>query len=383
MAQRKISAYWLILIAVVLILTLSLSVGISYARFVTTDQWDMLVTAPAPTDRMLVLDAADIIDLGRLGLGTTSVSFTLSAGTEETLLCGAADGITAVLQEDAGIYTLTLQADAYPEISSEILIPVFAGEKTLGTFRISLPGIGSDPDSPEVPSDENTQETPLENTAYFRATPQLLTNSCLEIDLGLSAETDRVELTLGEGFPAMARYSLDEGSSWYLLYYGGTISLQAQAEMAILVDLPDAAQPPMGSFVLKAECYSSQNLLETFSADVEYQTVALTSDALLTGGEDALTLEIPQCVRDMNLKSTIEILTTDGAGNLTYVGAGTAFEVTVDDTNRFLTVRFAEQLPQAGTYRLKLAWTDEETQAHQSLIPFFISYSDANTGGAE
>lgn len=409
MAQRKISAYWLILVAVVLAVTLALSVGTALARYVCTDQWNTLVNMKPPVNQILVLDGTQVIDLGQLPLGSTAVQFALNGETTEKVTCSTAEGITAQLENADGVYTLTLRMEAYPAASGEIRIPVMAGEETLGTFRISLPGTeaaqAGEADASEgngdVSSDETIEDTTGENTEgttgettegttgetepveYLQATAWVLTDEYLEVSLGMSSAADRVAITLGDGFPKGTRYSTDGGNTWNLLYFGGSIWLDAQTELNVAVDVSQAEAPVLGSKSLKAESYTGLALQNTLTGDVYYGTVTLTTSAILTAPEDTLEVSLPQCPEGYKPESTIEILTTDAEGDLIYTDATAAFEVTVDDTYTLLTVRFAEQLPQAGTYRLNLTWTNGETLTNQSLTPFFISYSDANTGGAE
>ena len=213
-------------------------------------------------------------------------------------------------------------------------------------------------------------------------TPNLLTNSLLEIKLAASGEADRAALTLGSGFPAGTRYSTDGGSNWYLLYFGGAIWLEAGAELSVLVDVTDASEVSEGTQILSAESYCCNERITTLSSEVCYGTATLTSTGLMTDPGETLTVTLPECMGAYEFIYTIEILTTDATGNLTYADATAAFAVTVDATN-ILTVRFADQLPQAGTYRLNLTWNDGDTRYVMDPIPFFISYSDANTGGAE
>lgn len=411
MAQRKISAYWLILIGVILVVTLALTVGMTYARYVNTAQWNTLVNTQAADEPALILDGSQIIDLGQLPLGETQVPFSLNAEPAEAVTLGQTQGITSQLQNVEGVYTLMLSVESYPETAATMQIPVLAGEQTLGTFRITLPAAevtqtpensddttGTGEEDPQEGAG-NTDETLTDgadvqtldaegSTAteevveYLQVTPLLLTEEYLRISLGVSYQADLVEITLNDGFPAGTRYSVDGGATWYLLYFGGTIRPEVQTELSILVDVSGAARIPVGSCVLKAESYTGQTRIKTLSGDVVYEAVALTSPELLTAAEDALTVSLPQSLGENEFNCYIEILTTDAEGNLIYSDATASFEIVNDATN-IMTVRLTQQLPQAGTYRLNLTWSSGETLVHQSLIPFFISYSDANTGGAE
>lgn len=231
----------------------------------------------------------------------------------------------------------------------------------------------------------------------------------------------------GEDFPRFTRYSLDGGESYEMLYYGGTISIDASAGAPFLVlldlshaQLPvtvetiestDETVPPMtvartADVVLTAQAYAGDWLVSqtTATAKPELDGCYEMASSVLNH-QSPLQIRLPEGWKNLNLEYSVKMLTLPvlSEEELT-AGAVAAAEYvdlaqpdpevqslvvthTADDTGHTLTLATGETLPVPGTYRLDLNWMYEGICFEGTQITFFINYSveqtQTVTGGAE
>lgn len=407
MVKRNKIVYWLLLLAVVLFVVLTLLIRETQARYVNTAIWNTLVSGEG--DRNVVLDNDWIIDLGMLSVGQTDVTFTVAEElpADAQLTCSLSQkvtGLTAQVQEDAGVYKMTLELTEWTDSSlTEVNIVVVANDMMLGTFRTVLPV--AEPEVPEqtentgengkadsndiadavVPMDELGDTVVMEEQtdaeAVLTVTERLVPESYLVVEISPPDGTDRVEITLGDnGFPALSRYSLDYGQSWYLLYFGGTIWVDCNGEVSMLVDVSNAKEKPNGQMTVAAQLYSGQAETASYNAETVFENLQLQASAILTKEENSLVLSLPESLQKYDLTYTVEMLTAGEEGALQYVETD-RFEISISEDGYTMTVQFGEDAPQAGTYRLSIRWSYLEVCLIQNQTTFFINYSETRISG--
>ena len=204
--------------------------------------------------------------------------------------------------------------------------------------------------------------------------------------------------TVLEDFPRYTRYSLDGGSSCYMLYYDDTIALNPQQGevLTVLLDLSHT-NLENSRVILGAELQEG--------GEVATCAVTLVSESArwaqfpnrILSVNQPLEIPISEQGTEFTLEYSLEMLTTikseDGrTETMVYVPVeltkdGLWAELTTGETGTKLVLSIGEKLPQAGTYRISLSWTSEESVIAQMQETIFINYlqytESEQTGGAE
>lgn len=212
-----------------------------------------------------------------------------------------------------------------------------------------------------------------------------------QIRLGLGAD-DGDELL---AFPAYTCYSLDQGGSYYMLYHGGIITLEAGdgEALPVLLDLSGTGLAAGTDVALAAEAYTGQWLIGTAAAATKADMAwswQLSSDFLTA--ETPLVVTLPEQRTDCTFEYAVHVLTAatvkdEETGETAYLpaeyvdpAAGTLNTVyAADENGHTLTISAGESLPPAGTYRLTMKWKYKEFCFEQTQITFFINYSVTQT----
>lgn len=251
---------------------------------------------------------------------------------------------------------------------------------------------------PEEPPVEESPVVTLETVANFAPV------STLPLLITAEAPTDSVLLGLGTAnealtpFPKYTCYSLDNGESYYMLYEPGLIPLTVTEGMplGIVLDLSRASVPLVPDLNLGVYAYEGETLLGAgyaIAAPTIPQTYTLEDQILTEDGE--LVLTAPEAWKDYAVTAEAELLTIQKVDEQEYK-TYTAFPFTEDGLIAEetlteegcwqLTLRLGEELPPAGTYRVRLTWHDGEMNFGHSEVFIFVNYTDQNekqTGGAE
>lgn len=230
-----------------------------------------------------------------------------------------------------------------------------------------------------------------------------------------------------QSFPRFTRYSLDRGESYEMLYYGGTISIDAGtgSTSLVLLDLSHAQLPvtvetiestdeaaaPVtvartADVVLTAEAYAGEWLVSQASATAKPELDACYEmpSSVLTH-RSALEISLPEGWKNLNLEYSVQMLALPALSDEDLAAGAVAVAEYVDlvetdpnaprltvvriadETGHKLTLRTGTTLPAAGTYRLDLNWMYEGICFEETQITFFINYSvdqtQTVTGGAE
>jgi hypothetical protein len=204
--------------------------------------------------------------------------------------------------------------------------------------------------------------------------------------------------TVLENFPRYTRYSLDNGESYYMLYHDDIIALNPnQGEvLTVLLDLSHVNLENPRVILGAALQEGSEITTCAVTLIPESAQWAQFPDRILSVNQP---LEIPISEQGQNfvLEYSLEMLTTikseDGKSEtMTYIPVeltkdGLWAELITGETGTKLVISIGEKLPQAGTYRISLSWTHEETVCAEMQETIFINYSvyteSEQIGGAE
>lgn len=205
----------------------------------------------------------------------------------------------------------------------------------------------------------------------------------LPINVTLPENSKTLMLSLdGGALPAFTRYSVDGGERWYMLYYGGSIRVDA-GEMAVFADgqyllldlyrtdwdstqplwLSAAADTQEGRYIGEVVSEAAAELFQTRTAQT----------ALMMSASSPLELPVPEswadCAKEVYLHQR-EL----HDGMLIY-------REVADDSIRIefgeddVTVSAGELLPEAGTYDMTIRYKCGGICFAESEITFFVNHS--------
>lgn len=370
MTKKRITAYWLLLVAMILLAGVMLAVGQTEARYANMVIWNTLIS---PDAQPLTLDDGQIADLGRLPIGESVVYFSLDTQDVDPAqlrytFSEDVDHLAAVFTKESGMYAMTLYLQSRPSHISQVQMYVYQEDTLLGTFQMTLS---------EGPAPGGAAPQTMSVTAPEQTTAE----TYLKIDLSLPEGADSLELTMGEsGFPAFTRYSADYGQTWNVLCFGGAIWVDAAAD-SLLLDVSGAENKPDGAVSITARAYAGQTLVAQGSADIIFEKILLQTSPLLTDKEDALVLSLPQGMEECDLAYTVLAQLVDTTGKAHYVDVTDNVGLVFAMKDGQLTVRFGQTLPPAGTYQLQIQCNYLGVCIRQTQVTFFINYSEANSSG--
>ena len=187
----------------------------------------------------------------------------------------------------------------------------------------------------------------------------------------------------GGVLPAFTRYSVDGGESWYMLYYGGSIHVDA-AQMTVFEDdqyllldlyrtewdstqplyLSAAADTEEGRYIGGAVSEATAELFQTYTAETP----------LMMNADSMLELPVPESWAECEKEVCLKLLElSDGLP---------AYRTITDDSIRVevgevdnVTVSVGDTLPTAGTYCLTIRYKCGGICFAESEITFFMNYS--------
>lgn len=223
--------------------------------------------------------------------------------------------------------------------------------------------------------------------------------STLFIDITLPKYCYMVRMNLSDGeMPAYTRYSIDDGETWYMLYYGGVVEFDAygQESVMILLDmsLTDCESGEPLSMIVAA--YGSGRENGRYCAQIEvtpygvettfrsrtyssrkFGTLAVLGEA----EEDILTVYCKEGLEDCDRTYTFELLTAYDGEALYERVSDDAFYIAYDEDLAAVSVSVGDTLPQAGTYRLTIEYSYDGTYIDDSETVFFVNYmADTRSG---
>lgn len=289
-----------------------------------------------------------------------SIKVSMTAGTQE-LTDGDVLGLSA---GKPATVMMTLEPTGQRTEAQTVDIQVTWKETLTATYRVNLQETGKAASQPPV--ELKTVE------AYHPASPFPLTltaDRAARVQLGISGNAP---------FPEGTRFSPDQGSTWYRL--GG--------EAKIPVDIPDNGSASM-LLDLSETALTQGVTLCVGDAQVTLQAdptpLYRLSGRILTS-ENTIRIPLTNAWSSCQFGCRAELLTAaEGTGAYVPVelsADGLAVDYTIEETGPVLTLRAGNTLPQPGTYRLWLSWSQDGFCFQQSEITFFINYTQ-QTGGAQ
>lgn len=464
MIDRKTISYGLLLLAVLLAGSMALSVGQTQAHYLNSRVWNTVVEAEGAmvtSDCLVDMDDAPLtVLLGELPEGKSTVAFTLESTRdvvgclewsvdqakyldvtmtvgEETLEQG---GELALKKEAPLRILMTLEETKDPHEAMDVYVTVIWSGGLKGTFCVALPEMAAAdiPGNALQNEDENgiVEETEPETEQEPTAEPEPATEPELSVPIGpppanpgaqeqkiemhtidnfapsaglpvnltLTEEVTHLLLGGGDGeiqpFPPLICYSLDNGNSYYMLYYGGILSIDPQesASAAVLLDFSRVEIDPETEILLTAQGYAEEALIGSASARVKPDVAVIYQmDTRLLTQEAPLEIALPEVWKDCLLEYSVEMLSAGGANVPDEPDEGYADTVwspqslmpgcVSDETEYKLIFRLDRIHPTAGTYRVTVNWIYEGISFAQAEITFFINYSQhgeaVSTGGAD
>ena len=194
----------------------------------------------------------------------------------------------------------------------------------------------------------------------------------------LSAVTETGETA---PLPPFIRYSLDGGTEWYLLYYGGAVelTLQSVTQAAVLLDL-SAVDGQLLSLTLHAHAYAGEKSVGTAEHTCLVSSVppvAANSEPWLLSAKKQLVLQLNPAWADCTLEYTVQMLTEDETtGEIGYVPVELSWDsLFAQKTGDSLVFELGSEKPGAGAYRVTFTWKFEELCFAVEQASFFINYS--------
>jgi len=203
-------------------------------------------------------------------------------------------------------------------------------------------------------------------------------------------------------FSAFTRYSLDNGASYYMLYYADTIEIDPRnsAQVSVLLDFSHVDLAEDADVILAAEGYANQSLIGSTSTRTtpDVDTLYQMQSQLLTQ-KSSVKITLPESWKTYPFDYSVQMLSANTVTNGEAAAAENAIPEYVDvdlsawstpvfdEENCMLTFQVDETLPPAGTYRVRMNWTYEGICFAETQTTFFINYSvyseSEGTGGTE
>lgn len=399
-------------------------------QIVLLGEWD-----PEETEKEFVITfrAEGATDRGRLVAEDTEY-FSVDLSVEEFGLSGSGENTVTVFLE---LTEMAKEQRSEAETVDFTVNWISETETLEGTFRVILPAtpmllteVGEEVESREtVESEENTEteeptaeeettedeeasveeesssietdditraeesteaeDIPIE-APVVNAPEQFGIEGRLPIQIHLPAGSTEVEFTMyneetaeKENFPAFTRYTTD-GESWFMLYYGGTIYVSAEEvdnRQMIIFEMPEAYLNENATVCVQTCAYVDGEAGEynRITSQATVSAVMMDEGPHLISGEEpeiriALPAEWSECC---TLLQTFEVLTTNETGQTEYMPINIAdYSLSVITDAGMMVVKAGEQLPQAGTYRLTLAWYYGGVEFTHEEITFFVNYTE-------
>jgi len=301
-----------------------------------------------------------------------------------------------------GAFTIDLaevipQESVLPEENPDTQEPT-QPEKTEPPGEEGTEPVETEPTDPSVEETERPTEAVIEEpvqTIGNESVVQIKTikgftkDALLPVMVATDNKTDRLELgvvsqdgTQQTGFPEKTCYSLDQGQSYYMLYWGGQIRLPVQESQSVLLDL---SRTDLQESVLNLQLNAYQN--GVLQASAQTATVLSTEalyqlDSRILKDKETLQIRLNSQWADYTVAYSMEKMTaaTTELGDFAqYLEidpalAGFVITVTEDPAGDVITVTGAEQRPEAGSYVLHIQWSDSGVTFGQTRIPFFVNY---------
>ena len=257
------------------------------------------------------------------------------------------------------------------------------------------PSEGEDPGEEPNPSegDETTEvEKPIIDDLVLSTLTAYSKSDYLPVFISFSAEAICIDLCMldvetemGIEFPAYSRYSVDGGNSWYMLYFGGIITIDGidlqnleEAGKCILLDFSITSISASHTLGIQAmehtEVERHFGCIETYSLDPYSSRVfSRTGEeypVMVLGG----TLTLPERGADGQRRYVLEQLVLKPNGRLDYEYVPSNC-ISVYFGNGTLTLSMGDTLPAAGTYRLRVEYYFQGICFAQSSHTFFVNYT--------
>lgn len=392
MEQTRKHTYWLLLpVCVLLLLSLLVcTVGRTQSRYTTVTGWQMalttqqavvesnLLTAYGQTVLLdLPVEESRIIPLSLSLSGASYCSGTLTCEIEagEEYLEAVFSQSEIYLDDQAATATLTLtptaQALALTTAETAALRISWvseSGEPLQAEFYITLRPAESAEDEDSVAAETTAEDSWVTGMENFAP------DGLLALRVNAPDGCDKVLLTAasGEPFPAMTRYSTDGGSTYTLLYDGGTIELAGSSSVLL-----DCSRADISSVVtddcmaITASALSGQTVVSSCSfdtmADLKLPSVVPEKvPAIVT--EDAPLVIYASDYYGTSSAEVHRLFSTENEGT------GEAMpEIIVQDGIVLITSADGQARP--GTYRLALTWNYEDIQIARREIVFYVNYT--------
>lgn len=281
-----------------------------------------------------------------------------------------------------------------PTQPTEVTEPTEATDPTDPTGSTE-PTEPSEPAPPVLTEEELEAQMALKTIPGFRGEEQLpvrmvLAEHITSVRFGVRSDSGIAPL------PDYTMFSLDGGES-YTMVYGGTVtefSVGGVDSLSVLLDMRYAAEDPAGELKLAMEAYKDTQLRKTCEAATVslaagqwqsvplYETVAegeapAHAEPILTF-ENMLEFSFPLEWEESQIEYTVELLTLTDEQKLAYVpielsedGMDASYEKTADSHG--LTLRLGQKFSQAGTYRIRIAWSYEGICYSDTYTTFLVN----------
>lgn len=391
MANKRITAWGVLLTAVLCTAGLSASVGESQARYVNQVAWHT-VAEPAVT-RITGNGLADSTQprlinlLGELSqpmqvpitlTSDKNLSGALIWTVSESQYIKVSMGIGSRPLENGDVIGLSAGKPASVTMTIEptgqeifpattVDIQVTWRETLTATYRVNLFA----EEQPEaIDPSPGVELKTVEAFSPDSAFPLTLTaDRGAQVQLGIN----------GDGpFPEGTRYSPDQGNTWYRLGCEGKIpvDIPENGSASLLLDLSETE-------LTQSVTLCAGDAQATLTADPT--PIYRLSGRVLTL-EQSIRIQLTNAWPSADFGCRAELLTA-AEGKTAYVPVelsadGLSVNYTLEETGPVLTLSAGNTLPQPGTYRLRLSWSRDGLCFQQSEITFFVNYTQ-QTGGAQ
>lgn len=205
----------------------------------------------------------------------------------------------------------------------------------------------------------------------------------LPVNMILPENSTTLVVSLSDGvLPAFTRYSVDGGENWYMLYYGGSIRVDA-AQMSVfedgqclLLDLYRTDWDSAQSLLLSAVAYTQEGryIGEVVSeATAELFQTRTAETPLMMNASGSLELPVPESWAECEKEACLNRLELSDEMPV--------YREIIDDSIRIefgeddVTVAAGDVLPAAGTYWLTIRYKCGGVCFAESEISFFVNYS--------